>query len=201
MVLWNDMSQVVKGEENARAHATMGGPEWQTSQDARASSDPLLIKHPANDSPPAHSNIGSLGSSLQSLSERTNSIQQNPPFDHWRIHWTTPSSIAELFILSILCDLSHHLYYDSLHYKPSTEVSQEYAIRIGTSLAFLFKACLGASAAMVYRQYYWTILRTRDMSIQSIDNIMGLLSDPTCFASLDIIRNASSCVFIALIIW
>ncbi|KAH7173900.1 uncharacterized protein B0J16DRAFT_406283 [Fusarium flagelliforme] len=118
-----------------------------------------------------------------------------------RIHWTSPCSIVVLFLSGILAALAHHLYYQSLDRQPITRIPQEWAIRIGTGLAFLSKACLGASAALAYQQYSWTILRSRALTFKSIDNVMGLLSDPTCFLSARTNRHAFSCVLIAVAIW
>lgn len=118
-----------------------------------------------------------------------------------RVHWTAPCSIVFLFLSGILAALAHHLYYQSLDQQPITKIPQEWAIRIGTGLAFLSKACLGASAALAYQQYLWTILRSRALTVKSIDNVMGLLSDPTSFLSARTHRNAFSCIIIALVIW
>ena len=118
-----------------------------------------------------------------------------------RIHWTAPCSIVVLFLSGILAALAHHLYYQSLDRQPISTIPQEWAVRIGTGLAFLCKACLCASSALAYQQYLWTILRSRALSIKSIDNVMGLVSDPTCFLSASTNRNALSCVIIAVVIW
>lgn len=118
-----------------------------------------------------------------------------------RVHWTAPCSILFLILSGILATLAHHLYYQSLDQQPIAKIPQEWAIRIGTGLAFLSKACLGASAALAYQQYLWTILRSRALTVKSIDSVMGLLSNPTCFLSARTHRNAFSCIVTAVVIW
>jgi len=104
-------------------------------------------------------------------------------------------------LVGIAFALAHHLYYNSLNGEPVTGTSQEWAVRIGTGLAFLTKAFLIASAAISYHQHYWRVLRTRPVSVQSIDDIMGLLANPTCFFNLEVVRKAWSSALIALAIW
>ncbi|KAI1070524.1 hypothetical protein LB507_006778 [Fusarium sp. FIESC RH6] len=118
-----------------------------------------------------------------------------------QVHWIAPCSILFLFLSGILTALAHHLYYQSLDRQPITTFPQEWAIRIGTGFSFLSKACLGASAALAYQQYLWTILRSRALTVKTIDSIMGLLSDPTGFFSVRTNQNAFSCVTIAVVIW
>lgn len=131
----------------------------------------------------------------------TIAFQAELPLDRLHIHWKTPCTIVGLFMLGLVFAVTHHYYYNSLNDRSLQDFPQEWAVRIGTGLAFLTKSCLVASAAIAYQQYYWRILRMRSLSVQSIDDIMGLLADPTRFANHEPLQRAWSCVAIAVIIW
>jgi hypothetical protein len=129
------------------------------------------------------------GSRPQSVTERR------------RSSFRTPFFIILFLLLGIAVALAHHFYYNSLKGRPVTETTQEWAVRIGTGLAVISKAFLVASAAIAYQQHYWSVLRSRSITVGGIDDIMGLLSNPACFFNWDLIRNAWSSVVIALTIW
>jgi hypothetical protein len=121
--------------------------------------------------------------------------------DRSHVSFRTHLQVCTLLILGIAFAIVHHFYYNSLDGHPVTETPQEWAIRIGTGLAVLAKACLAASAAMSFQQHYWRVLRTRSISIRGIDGIMGLLSNPMYLFSWEILRNAWTSAAIALVIW
>ncbi|KAF7568707.1 hypothetical protein PtrSN002B_010135 [Pyrenophora tritici-repentis] len=122
-------------------------------------------------------------------------------FDRWHVSFRVPLGIVLFMLFGIAFALGHHLYYNALDGQPVIQGTQEWAIRIGTGLAFLAKACLIASAAISYQQQYWRVLRSRPMSIGSIDDIMSLLANPACFCNWEVWRKAWSSAIIALAIW
>jgi hypothetical protein len=132
---------------------------------------------------------------------RPQETETQPKTDRWHVSFRTHLQVCTLLILGIAFALTHHFYYASLDGHPVTETPQEWAIRIGTGLAVLAKACLAASAAMSYQQHYWRVLRTRPISIRGIDGIMGLLSNPANFFSWEVLRNSWTSAAIALLIW
>ncbi|KAE8857471.1 hypothetical protein PTNB29_08538 [Pyrenophora teres f. teres] len=111
-------------------------------------------------------------------------------YDRWHVSVRVPLGIVLFMLFGIAFALGHHLYYNALDGEPVIEGTQEWAIRIGTGLAFLAKACLIASAAISYQQQYWRVLRSRPMSIGSIDDIMSLLANPACFCNWEVWRKA-----------
>jgi hypothetical protein len=92
--------------------------------------------------------------------------------DRWHISRRVPLAMILFMLLGVAFAMAHHFYYNSLDGKPVVETEQEWAVRIGTGLAFLTKACLIASAAISYQQHYWRVLRSRPISIKGIDDIM-----------------------------
>ncbi|KAA8618200.1 hypothetical protein PtrV1_09707 [Pyrenophora tritici-repentis] len=69
-------------------------------------------------------------------------------FDRWHVSFRVPLGIVLFMLFGIAFALGHHLYYNALDGQPVIQGTQEWAIRIGTGLAFLAKACLIASAAI-----------------------------------------------------
>jgi len=133
--------------------------------------------------------------------EKEPSVESVAQLDYRHIYWATPCGLVAFLLLGVVSAVAHHLFYDSLDKRSLDSFSQEWAVRIGTGLAFFTKACLVASAAIAYQQHYWTLLRTQALPVKSIDKVMALLSDPTCFGDLDVLRRAWSCIVIALVIW
>lgn len=121
--------------------------------------------------------------------------------DRWHVSYRVPLGMVLFMLLGVGFAMAHHFYYDSLNGKPVAGTSQEWAVRIGTGLAFLAKACLIASAAISYQQHYWRALRSRPISVKGIDDIMGLLANPACFFNWEVLKKAWSSVVIALAIW
>lgn len=121
--------------------------------------------------------------------------------DRWHVSKRVPLAIILFMLFGIAFALAHHFYYSALDGQPVILTSQEWAIRVGTGLAFLARACLIASAAISYQQQYWRVLRSRPMSIGSIDDLMGLLANPVCFVNWEVWRKAGSSAVIALAIW
>jgi hypothetical protein len=118
-----------------------------------------------------------------------------------RSSFQTHGYITGFLLIGVAFALTHHFYYASLEGDSIDGTPQEWAVRVGTGLAFLSKACLIASATLSYQQHYWSTLRSRSISVSGIDDIMGLLAEPRGFFNWEILRNAWSSVLIALAIW
>lgn len=121
--------------------------------------------------------------------------------DRWHVSFRVPFAMIAFMALGVGFAVAHHCYYQSLQGQIIAGSSQEWAVRIGTGLAFLAKACLIASAAMSYQQHYWVLLRSRPVTFKGIDDIMGLLANPACFCNLEVLTKAWSSTVIALTIW
>lgn len=125
-----------------------------------------------------------------------------PELARWGIHWRTPSTMAILFLCGIIFALGHHFYYNSLDGEFNTgRDSQEWAIRIGTALAFLARASLDSAAAMAYMQYSWLRLRKRPTTIGGVDSILGALTDFSALVDMNKFRQSKMSSLLAILVW
>lgn len=122
-------------------------------------------------------------------------------FDKWKIALRNPSLMATFLLLGTGCAIVHHLYYGSLDRLSIDAVNQEWAVRIGTGLAFLIRAFLVASAAMGFQHYSWLILRKASLSIGTIDDLVGILDNLIPFINFELWRSALGVILVACIIW
>lgn len=121
--------------------------------------------------------------------------------EKWRIYWLNPTAMLSFLLLGIVCAVAHHLYYMSLDQSSVDAFNQEWAVRIGTALAFLTRAFLVGSAAMGLQQYSWLILRRTPLSIGAIDDLIGVLGDLIPFINFELWRRAFGGLFVGLVIW
>lgn len=125
----------------------------------------------------------------------------DPRAQEWKISWQSPLLMTLCLILGTGCAIAHHVYYQSLDQQAVDDFSQEWAVRIGTGLAFLTRAFLVASAAMAFQQYTWLLWRSRAMSLSAIDDLMGVLGDLFPFLNFDLWKSAFAGVLVAIVIW
>lgn len=120
----------------------------------------------------------------------------------WRIHWRSPTLIVCLFLAGIVFAIGHHFYYASLDGTPVTSgVSQQWATRIGTGLAFLSKACLAASVSVAFTQRLWVTVKKKPISLGSLDNVFSLTTDPLAFLSFEVLFSAKILSLLAVCVW
>lgn len=126
----------------------------------------------------------------------------NPMEAQWGIGWRSPSILLLGLIFGILFACGHHLYYQSLSHTLVHSASQQrWAIQIGTGLAFLTKTALGATITIAFAQQLWSHLRRQSMSVEALDCLFSITSDPLCFLNLEVLLGAKVLVLLALISW
>lgn len=105
-------------------------------------------------------------------------------------------------IMGILIAVGHHLFYHHLdqHIVASSN-QQQWFVRVGTGLAFLFKVCLTAAATIAYTQILWRTLKSRSITINGLDALFGVVHDAWCFTSGELWRRGIELALLALIIW
>ncbi|KAL8303353.1 hypothetical protein RB600_006998 [Gaeumannomyces tritici] len=120
----------------------------------------------------------------------------------WGVYWGSPALMAFLLIAGVAFALGHHFHYKSLNNTlvPSQE-SQQWAIRIGTGLAFLSKASLAASVGVAYTQRLWVSVKKRSMSLQNLDKAFSLTTDPFSFLSAFLIARTKMLYLLAAAVW
>ncbi|OJD36450.1 formylmethionine deformylase-like protein [Diplodia corticola] len=120
----------------------------------------------------------------------------------WRIHWRSPTLMMFFLIAGIAFALGHHFHYQSLDGTTvSTETSQQWAIRIGTGLAFLCKTSLAASVGVAYTQRLWVTVKKRVLSLQNLDDAFSLTTDPFSFFSSRVLISAKLLCLLAACMW
>ena len=103
-----------------------------------------------------------------------------------------------LFSVGIATSVAHHIFYDSLDGKDvGTTMAQEWAIRIGTGMAFIIKASLAAAIGVAYTQRLWVTLKKKAITLQAVDDLFLLTMTPTSFFSWEVLRKAKLLCFMA----
>lgn len=128
--------------------------------------------------------------------------RQDPKEAIWGIHWYTPVSMIFLFILGIGSAVGHHLFYAAMaDTHAGDHAHQEWVNRIGSGLAFLCKSSLVAVIGISHTQWVWVTLRSRFMTLNGIDALFGVATDPIFFINFDMLRHAKLATLMAITIW
>lgn len=145
----------------------------------------------------------STSKNLQPRANLSGDCEKNIPLEApWGIHWYTPTLIILLVTTAIVTSCIHHSYYLSLDgNRAGDTMRQARVIRIGTGLGFLFKTAIIAAVSISRKQCVWATLRKRAMTLEGIDAMFEVVSDPFYFANLDMILRARLATLIALIMW
>jgi len=123
------------------------------------------------------------------------------------IKWRTTSQAAflamlALLLIGVLTAISHHLFYSYLDKRATDSViGQDWAIRIGTAFAYLFKMALVAAVSVVYAQAFWFILRRHAFEIGTLDDLFTLLTNPIRLYNRSLYGRASLLLGLALVAW
>ena len=98
--------------------------------------------------------------------------------------------------------LGHHEYYKSFdNQSVKSNYQQQWAVRIGTGLAFLTKTAFTAVVAFAFAQYLWVVARRKALTLQSLDAVFTLLSNPASFVDLGVLASAKLLAILALVSW
>ncbi|KAK7516273.1 hypothetical protein IWZ03DRAFT_186003 [Phyllosticta citriasiana] len=125
-----------------------------------------------------------------------------PPVALWNIHWRSPALMAGFFLAGVCFALGHHFHYENLDDEEvGSATKQQWAIRIGTLLAFLSKACLAAAVGVAYTQRLWVTVKEKPISLRNLDNIFSLTTDPISFFSLEVLMSAKLLCLLAACMW
>ena len=110
--------------------------------------------------------------------------------------------MALFLLFGILLAVRHYLYYASLNGSAAGSASrQQWPIRFGTAFAYLVTSCLNAAVGLAFTQQLWRSVRQKPFSIDSLDKMFGITTDPTSFWSWQVLSRAKIVYFLALIAW
>lgn len=95
-----------------------------------------------------------------------------------------------LLLLGLLSAIAQHSLFSSVNGRPPQQVAipQDWVIRTGTALAFLFKMSLVASVGIAFCQRSWYSFQHQAITIRGIDAIFGILRDPFQFFVGDMLK-------------
>lgn len=113
-------------------------------------------------------------------------------------------SLMALFLSLGLCSaIGQHEWYHYLDGRAVSDValSQSWAIRIGTLLAFLFKSCIVAAVAISFCQGFWYFVRRNPIPVDGLDAVVGVLSNPFNFFNMSLLLQTPYLMLLAITCW
>lgn len=126
----------------------------------------------------------------------------DPSDIEWGIHWYTPVSMIVLLLVGTSTAITHHLIYKTLHDEPvGGALQQRWTSWIGSGLGFLTKVTLTAALGISRTQWVWLTLRKKWFTLNAIDSLFGIISDPTLFLDWKMMRHAKVATVMAIAMW
>ncbi|KAH8916255.1 hypothetical protein BT69DRAFT_1355848 [Atractiella rhizophila] len=83
----------------------------------------------------------------------------------------------------------------------ASNLSQDWANRISTVIALVFKTLLSAGVSIAFTAVLWEKLKRRPLSINALDALFTIQNDPFAFRHIEIWLRAFSIVFLAGLTW
>ena len=105
-------------------------------------------------------------------------------------------------LAGVVFGLGHHEYYgflDGLVVKSNSQ--QQWAVRIGTGLAFLTKIMFTAAIGIAFTQYLWFTARGEALTLRSLDALFTLTSNPKSFFDSSVLKSAKLLTLIGMASW
>ncbi|KAI6263723.1 hypothetical protein MCOR27_002085 [Pyricularia oryzae] len=156
---------------------------------------------------PRHSKTNCEASSTQLLTKQHDTEKRGIGGQNLRktcsaILCSPPAIILLFFVIGVGSAVGHHLYYRSLNGREvSSEQEQQWAIRIGTGLAFSAKVALVSSIVLAYTQRLWVTVKKRSWTLQNLDDAFSLPTSPLSFFSVPLLRKGKVLYLLAICIW
>lgn len=116
---------------------------------------------------------------------------------------TAPIEMIVLLLLGIAGGVAHLVYYHSLDGRSvaSQSISQEWAIRIGTGLAFLTKTVWTVAVLTAQSQQAWTTMDRKPLAATTVDAMILAPTNFTKFRHISLIKHAKTATLLAAIAW
>ncbi|KAH8922901.1 hypothetical protein BT69DRAFT_1350544 [Atractiella rhizophila] len=101
----------------------------------------------------------------------------------------------------VLVALGHHFFYAYANGHATTDfpVSQEWSIRIGSVLAFLWQNFAGAAISLAFGQLCWDTVKRKWMTIDQVNDLFQLKDSATSFLNFTLLRTAKLVIAISII--
>lgn len=119
------------------------------------------------------------------------------------VSWHKKPTYMVLFaVLGIAFAATHHTYYSYLDGKQAgSKFQKQVAVTIGNLLAFCVVSSFLAANCAAYPQYLWMSIRRKAFTLNALDKMFALTSDPTGFRSTEIFRHAPIVALLAIVYW
>lgn len=117
----------------------------------------------------------------------------------WHVHWSTPATLAALYLAAVIAAVGHHVFYLKLDGEPAE--NQLKMMRYGTALAFFVRSTLVGTVVLCYRQRIWHTFRKKAMTLRAIDGLFAATEDPSRFWNWEMMSNGKLATFMAACSW
>lgn len=105
-------------------------------------------------------------------------------------------------LTGIIFAIAHHAFYSHYNGKiANDERDQRFVISAGTSFAFLLKMFLAIATGTAYVQNFWRSVKRLPNSINHIDTLYSVLSNPLSFWNLRLWGGHLVLAALALVTW
>lgn len=107
-------------------------------------------------------------------------------------------------LLGIGLALAHHFlnaYLDRRPVDSVTLLSQTWASRISTALAFMVKLSLATSVGAAYMQHQWLRFHEHDFNVEEVDSLTSILGNALNFFSSTVWLQHPILALVALVSW
>lgn len=123
----------------------------------------------------------------------------SPP---WSSRWKAPALMLLGILAGVGFGVGHHAYYQSYNNTIVQSTSQQqWAIRIGTGLAFLTKTAFTVVVGIAFSQYLWVVVRMNAQPLQSLNTMFAMTTDPMSFFNRHVLAHAKLLTIIGIISW
>lgn len=121
----------------------------------------------------------------------------------WGVEWWKEPLYMILFaVLGLGLAIGHHGYYSSLHGSlAGSNRKQQWAHNFGNMFAVAVVAVLHAANGLAYSQYFWRVVRGKSFTVEALDKLFSLTSDPLGFFNWEVARGAPLAFLLALTCW
>ncbi|KAL2831743.1 hypothetical protein BDW59DRAFT_124417 [Aspergillus cavernicola] len=118
------------------------------------------------------------------------------------IHWRMPTAMISCFLIGLGLAIGHHFHYYSLDgTRVGNQSKQEWALRIGTGLAFLTKTFLTTAVGIACIQNFWWIIRLKPVRLSTLDSMFDIRGSIFNFFDLHIWLRGPNVAVLGLISW
>ena len=135
--------------------------------------------------------------------EDNGEIEMQPRTKNYNVIGKPLSWMLFVYLIAVTTGIGQHLFYSHVNGRePSSYlIPQPWVIRIGTAFASLFQMTLGASVGLVFAKACWFRFQLSALSVEGIDSVFTLCSDPKQLFAGEMIKKAKLVLLLALISW